>query len=347
MNKKNLSSVKLYLSSGVFFILLGVIILFTDYLDSFVTSLLWPILEGSSEGKTVLFLGLIGSILIFSALIQSSPKLEDKLYKDKNYHLRYLAIAIVILLFAAFFGLFIEALIRNQFGVSFFTILTAMDPNTSTTSPIHSHAYKSILGYLAYNFVPAHVNTASSILKYVLPYALIIIPIWISAYILGIIGLTRMRPLHRVVSIFGLSIVLIGILDGGLFSQPFLIGIAILLITYYSNDRITIKYFIKPVIILGYILLIGIIIEVGGSDMSDHTLTVVNQTEPVDMTQYNVTDVQVHGDLTIYTLNTTTPDKQLIRDVFQTFEGKADVTFMSWNFYTYLDNPTMEARLHA
>ena len=96
MNKKSLSSVKLYLSSGILFILLGVIILFTDYLDSFVTSLLWPILEGSSEGKTVLFLGLIGSILIFSALIQASPKLEDKLYKDKNYHLRYLAIAIVI-----------------------------------------------------------------------------------------------------------------------------------------------------------------------------------------------------------------------------------------------------------
>ena len=51
---------------GIMLIILGIIILETNYLDSFVTNLLWILLEGSSEGKTVLFLGLLGSLFILS-----------------------------------------------------------------------------------------------------------------------------------------------------------------------------------------------------------------------------------------------------------------------------------------
>lgn len=244
----------------------------------------------------------------------------------------------------AVIGLLIEVHIRQQFGVSIFTILTSMDPNTSTTSIMHSHAYKSVLGYLSYNFVPMHVNTGVSILKFVWPYALIIIPIWICSYILGVIGLSDMKDSYRMIGIIALSITLIGIFDGGMFSQPFLIGLFLLISLYFANGRIGIKYLVKPVVIMGYVLLVAMIIEVGGSDITQHTLTVVNQTQPVDMTEYNVTHVEVHGDCITYTLNCSTPDKQLIRDVFASFKGKCDVTFMSWNFYSYLDNPTMRMR---
>ena len=282
--------------------------------------------------------------MIFTSTISQNDELCEKLYKNKDYHLKYLMITLVLLITCALIGLIIEVYIRQQIGVSFFTILTSMDPNTSTTSPTHSHAYKSVLGILANYFVPLHVNTGSSIAKYVMPYALIIVIFWPVCYILGVIGLSDMRTLHKIVAIIALNVALIGLIDGGIFSQPFLIGFGFLLLVYFSNGKIGIKYFINPVVIMGYILLLGMIIEVGGSDLGGHTLTVVNQTEPVDMTEFNVSHIEVHGDKTVYTLQCTTPDKQLIREVFAKFKDKSDVTFMSWNFYTYLDNPTMRLR---
>ncbi len=342
---KGLISIDKSIIAGIFFILLGFFILVTDYLDVFVTNLLWPLLEGSSEGKTVLFLGLIGSILILSSIIRQNPKIQERLYKsDNDYHLKYIAVMLVLLFCCAIFGLIIEAYIRQCYGVSFFTILTSMNYDTSTTSPMHSHIYKSVLGYVAYNFVPSHINTGSTILQFGLPYALIIIPVSIISYILGVIGISGMSIYHRIVGIVSLSLILIGIFDGGMFSQPFLIGLGFLLLLYFSNGKIGLKYFLKPVVIMGYVLLIAIIIEVGGSDMTEHTLTVINQTENVDMSEYNVTNIAVNGDATIYTINSTQPDKELIQEIFSTFKGKCDFTFMSWNFYSYLDNPTMQMR---
>lgn len=340
---------------GFVLVLLGFVILFTNYIDAFVTELLWPLLEGSSEGKVVLFLWLIGITLIFTSVIRQNSKLKEILYRNNDYHLKYLKITLLLLISCALIGLIIEALIRQHFGVSFFTVLTSMTPNTSTTSPMHSHAYKSVLGIFANYFVPAHVNTGASILQYVMPYALIIVFFWPVSYVLGVIGISNMRDLDRIVSIIALNVCLIGLIDGGIFSQPFLIGFAFLLLAYFSNgkidlrklfnkDQIEVKYFINPIIIMGFILLLAMIIEVGGSDTTCHTLTVVNQTDSVDMSEFNVTNMEVKGDMTIYTLNCSTPDKKLIREIFAKFKGKSDLTFMSWNFFTYLDNPTMRMR---
>lgn len=347
MNIKNINiSMTKSIITGIILILLSFIILVTNFVDAFVTSLLWPLLEGSSEGKTVIFLGLIGMTLILSSLIRQNKFIQEKLYKNEEYHLKYIAYTITILIIAALIGLALEAYIRQQFGVSFFTILTSMDPNTSTSSPMHSHVYKSVLGVFANLFVPSHINTGSSILRYAMPYVLVILILWPVSYILGLFGLSNMRDLHRIVSIIALNVALIGLLDGGIFSQPFLIGIGFLLLVYFSNGKIGLKYFIKPVIIMGYILLLGMIIEVGGSDTTCHTLTVINQTEPVDMSNYNVTSIEVNGDITTYKLNTSIADKQLIREIFEKYKGKSNLTFMSWNFYTYMDNPTMKLRQH-
>lgn len=337
-------SIDKYFICGLILILFGFLILFTNYVDSFVTQLLWPLLEGSSEGKTVLFLWMLGATIIFTSFIRENNFLREKLYKDKNQHLKYLKIAIILLIISALIGLLIEAYIRYSFEVSFFTILTSMNQTTSTTSPMHSHAFKSVIGILANYFVPSHVNTGSSILQYVMPYALIIVIIWPIIYISGLLGLSDMRDLHRSIAILALCIALIGLIDGGIFSQPFLIGFGLLLLVYFSNGKISIKYFVNPIVIMGFILLLGILIEVGGSDTTCHTLTVINQTEEIDMTEFNVTNIEVDGDKTIYTLNCTTPDKTLIKQVFAKFKDKSDLTFMSWNFYSYLDNPTMRMR---
>ena len=86
---------------GLGLIILGFIILVTDFIDSFVTNLLWPLLEGSSEGKTVLFLGMLGLILIISSLINQNNSIKHRLYPDNDYHLKYILFVVVILLCCA------------------------------------------------------------------------------------------------------------------------------------------------------------------------------------------------------------------------------------------------------
>lgn len=104
---------------GLGLIILGFIILVTDFIDSFVTNLLWPLLEGSSEGKTVLFLGMLGLILIISSLINQNNSIKHRLYPDNDYHLKYILFVVVILLCCAVLGLIIEFYIRYKLGISF------------------------------------------------------------------------------------------------------------------------------------------------------------------------------------------------------------------------------------
>lgn len=324
---------------GFLFIVLAAVIFFTNVIDVFVTSLLWPLLEGSSEGKTVIFLSMIGAIIIIDALMDKK-NIASRFYKDDNYYSRYLIVTIVLLILCALFGLFIELYIRYSLNVNPFTILTSMNPYPSTSSPMHSHAYKSVLGIISYYLVPSHMNTGLSILKFVQPYAYVVIPIWITCLITGLLGIHKTTGLTKAIAILSLILALIGLLDGGMFSQPFLIGIGFLLLCYYTKgEKLKVHHFVKPVVIMGYILLIAMICEVGGSNTADHTLTVINQTEPVDMSQYNVTNVVYDNDKITYTISADTPDNKLITDVFDSFKGKCDATFMSWNFYTYFDNP--------
>jgi|GEM_PF-303791 len=343
---KIISRIDIRLIIGLLFIILAGIIFVTDFLDGFVTNILWPLLEGSSEGKTVIFLGLIGLIIILDA-INDKLNITARFYKKDNNYQHYLLACIIILIVAALLGLVTELYIRHSLGISPFTILTAMNPYPSTSSPMHSHAYKSVLGIISYYIVPVHMNTGISILQFVQPYVYIIIPVWIVSFILGVLSLNKMRLFNKVICIVALVLALIGITDGGIYSHPFLIGIGFLLLMYFTNNqRLHIKHFIKPVVIMGYILLVAMIIEVGGSNQDVHTLTVINQTTDVDMSMYNVTDVVVNGDMTTYTLNTTMADKELITSIFEKFYGKCDATFMSWNFYSYFDNPSVNKTVH-
>lgn len=331
---------------GVILIILALFILTTDFLDNTITSLLWIILEGSSEGKTVMFLVLLGVLLIITSTLRHYPRFIKKFNDptgNKKY-LKYIAYMMIIMFICALIGLVIEAYIRMSYNVSFFTILTSMENVTSTTSPMHSHLYKSVLGYITSRFAPVHINTAASIQQFSLPYSLIIIPLISISFILGVIGITNLKPIHRYMSIFAFTLMIIGLFDGGIFSQPFLIGLMIMLIVYNAKERYGIKYLINPIVIMGLILLLAFIIELGGTNPEYHTLTVINQTEPIDMTKYNITNVIQDGDKTIYTINSTMTDKELITQIFNSFDHKCSATFMTWDFYSYLENPTMKQR---
>lgn len=287
----------------------------------------------------------MGSMFIITAILKNSTYFNERFsYLVGDVRFKYVIWIVGIMIVCALFGLIIEFYIRASYGVSYFTILTSMDNVTSTTSPMHSHVYKSVLGYVANSFTPSHINTASSILKFSLPYNLVVIPVVVICFIPAMISMARMNRISYLTSIFAFSVAIIGLFDGGMFSQPFLIGIFLLLIVWSAKGRFGIKYLINPVVIIGLILILGFSIEITGTDSATHTLTVVNQSEPVDMSKYNVTQVIVDGDKTIYTINSTEVDKKLIQEVFESFDHKCDVTFMTWDFYSYLENPTMKQR---
>jgi hypothetical protein len=326
--------------AGIVLIILGALLLKTGFMDNAVATLLWPILEGSSEGKAVILLVMMGSLLVLSSLITSSSRLNPKIFPGNWFDGRkYLLISIVTMFLTCVVGLLTEVWIRLKFNVSLFTVFTAVNPTPSTTSIMHTHVFKSVIGYMVSlmgETAPHHINTGLAILQYASPFAFLALISLPLAYIAGLLAMTGMRDSYKVISAFGLTVAIIGMMDGGMFSQPFLIGLGILLFMYFAENRFSPRLLVKPLVIVLLIILAGFAIELGGTNTDHYTLTVINQHEPVNMTSYNVTDVQHTGDKTIYTLKTSEGDKTIIKKVFVDFKGKADGSFMTWNFYSYI-----------
>lgn len=57
--------------AGIILVLLGLVIYATSPLDQLVMMITWPLLSGSSEGKAVLLMVLMGSFLILNSLINN------------------------------------------------------------------------------------------------------------------------------------------------------------------------------------------------------------------------------------------------------------------------------------
>ncbi|WP_156314792.1 hypothetical protein [Methanobrevibacter arboriphilus] len=149
-----------------------------------------------------------------------------------------------------------ELIIRSQMGISPFTIFIAMDPTPTTTSILHSHIYKSVIGgvigFILSNLslgVPIGVNTGDSLYQYVPKLANIII-IVLPILFLSQLGSMkdRLAPPSRLILIFASTIGLIGIFDGGLFSVPCAGAVYGMLLIYFDGnafDYYTIRLFNK------------------------------------------------------------------------------------------------------
>ena len=127
------------------------------------------------------------------------------------------------------------------------------------------------------------------------------------------------------------SLTMIGMIDGGLFSNPAIIGFAGLIGMYFIEEPFSPRNLIKPSLVVLLIIMAGLAIEIGGSNPVNHQITLINQTEPVIWSGYNV---QENGNNT-YTLYYNQNDKKNLVKLFSTIKGKADAFFITWNFYSY------------
>jgi hypothetical protein len=331
---------------GGFLILLGLFIYATSPLDQLVMMITWPLLSGSSEGKAVLLMIAIGSFLILNSLINTSRFLIPIKEKVNDYSpdgKKFLKITILLIILTCLVGILIEFSIRLKYGVSPLTIFVSTNPTSTTTSPMHTHVFKSVFGHFADTLgglIPQHVHTGGSLYPEVVPWAYFIFITLPLAYITGLFSLDRRQGINRIVIALALTLALIGMVDGGLYSQPLVIGLGLLFVFYFVENPISrpiqIRKFTLPLVLIFLVALSGLGLELAGNNSSYHDIIVINQFEPVDLSGYPVLSTKTKGNMTVIRMDTSITDRNLLESLFNTYQGRADGFFMTWNFFSYV-----------
>lgn len=327
---------------GIILIILGMLIFFTGFLDELAMMITWPLLSGSSEGKAVLFFVGMGSLLILNSLIKSRKGFLDKIYSRLESYSpdgrKYLKILIILVVLTYVVGILLELLLRLKYGVYPLTIFVSLNPTATSTSPTHSHVFKAALGYLVgiIGFkVPGHIHAGGSLIQQVTPWAFFILFTLPAAYLAGLFSLDNRRDLYRSIMVFSIMLSLVGMIDGGLFSQPGMIGLAGILGIYSIKSPFKPRQLVAPAILIILLIVSGVALETVGSNSSYHELTVINPYEPIDLQDYTVISIQDKGDRIIIRIKADRTDKETLENLFVSLKGKAEGFFMTWNFASY------------
>ncbi|MGZ7159163.1 MAG: hypothetical protein ACXVHR_01650 [Methanobacterium sp.] len=327
---------------GIFMIIFAVFLFATHYLDRIILIITYPLLEGSSEGKSVLLFGLMGSFLLFYPLFKSNGIFGKKISSFSPLKVegqKYLKFTIITIFFTYLVGLLIEIWIRIKFGVSLFTIFVSYNSNDfSTTALTHSHVFKSVLGSIIHLMginISSGINTGSSLLQYTIPLSFIVLITFPLIYIAGIIALSEKRDLYKVILAFALTLSFIGMLDGGLLDFPAWIGLFGLLVIYFIKKPFSPRNLSKPVIIIGLIIILRLSISVFGSNIDYHEITIIDPSENIDLNGYDVLSIQKEGNKMIVKVPGNTFDKSLLLKLIPDLKGKCSGFFLSWNAYSW------------
>lgn len=324
-------------------IIFAIFLFATNYLDQIILSITYPFLEGSSKGKSIILFAVMGSFLLFYPLFKSNgligkkiSSLSPKLRFDTQ---KYLKFTIIAIFFTYLIGLLIEIWIRIKMGVSLFTIFTAYNSNDySSTAITHSHVFKSVLGYVINSIgihYPSSINAGDPLAIYTLPLSLIILITFPLIYIGGITALSEKRDIYKVLMAFALTILLIGMLDGGLLDFPSWIGLLILLGIYFIKKPY-LKNLSKPMIIVGLIIILRLSISFFGTNAEFHEITIINPSENINLNGYDVLSIQKEDNKMIVKVPGNIYDKKLLLNLTSDLKGKCSGFFLSWNVYSYI-----------
>jgi len=323
-------------------ILLAIFIYATHLLDHFILSITYPFLEGSSKGKSVILFAVMGSMLLFYPLFRQNRYLSNTISNFipqlRFNSQKYLKITIIILFITYLFGQLLEIYLRTKLGVSLFTIFVSFNHSASTTSITHSHIFKSMLGtfiqFLGIH-TPSGINTGISLAQYIPAIAFAIFIAFPLVYLTGIISLNGRNYIKIILLSFGITISLIGMLDGGLFSTPALLGLLILLSIYYIKKPFSPKYLTKPMIIVILLIILRISIGVIGTNTDYHEITIINPSDDINLNSYNVINIQKDGNKLIVKVPGDINDKVLLLKLIDDLNGKCSGFFLSWNIYSW------------
>ncbi len=213
---------------GFIFILLAGVIFVSDILNPIIRPVTYLFLMGSSKGKDIMFFGLLGIFLILSQVIEKEMDAT-----------RYLRISIIIGSVLLVLGIILEIIFRLQMGIKLNTVFCSMSNTMSSTSILHTHLLKSILGAVITQiigpFIQSDINTGVGLYSYVPSIGflvILLIPVLFVTLVLAI----QKRPWFTTLLIaFFSSCLLIGAIDGGLWATPSLVGILGLFLVYRNG----------------------------------------------------------------------------------------------------------------
>ncbi|UTB33722.1 MAG: hypothetical protein NKF70_05780 [Methanobacterium sp. ERen5] len=322
---------------GLIMIVFSLVLIAVNTFDKLILELTYSFLMGSSKGKSIIFFMLMGSLLIFSQSIQSSkfPKKLNIFNKPGNY---YLKILIIIISITYVLGLLIEIWIRLKFGVSIFTTFVSTSPQIGTSSIIHSHVYKSMLGILISDIglnLQSNIHTAISIAAYIPRFAAVIFVVFPIVYILGVLSTEKRPDIQNIILIFAITTTMIGMLDGGLFSAPAMVGLAGLLGIYSIKKPFSPRVLVKPSMIIVLLLILRIFISFMGSSPDVYEITILGEHENVTMTGFNVINERTVGNNTMITVPANMNEFTALNTSFDTLKDKYHLFFVSWDSYSF------------
>lgn len=285
------------------------------HVKNLVTPFTHIFLMGSSEGKDILFFSLMGLSMILS------PLSENRIFKKFNRDV-YLSVVLFLAFLSYLISEIIEIYIRYKFSVSPFTTFVVLSPTPTSTSILHSHIFKASLSPIFQKFVISkNIHIGTSLLHY--------IPSWLTVYativlfliyFFGLLSLSERKIIQKILIIFGLSTLIIGIIDGGIFATPSLVGLFILFyMKFATTDSPTGKNLIKPTLIILIIIFIGLALDITHSNTKF----------------YEVTALKNNNEKTYSYMPGKYNERWLINHLTKKFEGKYIAFFMSWNFFSY------------
>ncbi len=344
---------------GFLFILLAGVIFLTDILNPIIRPITYLFLMGSSKGKDIMFFGLVGLFLILSQVI------------DKEIDVtKYLKISIIIGAVLLVLGILLEIVFRLQMGIKLNTVFCAMSNTMSTTSILHTHLLKSILGAVLSQiigpFIQSDINTGIGLYSYIPGVSflvILLIPILFITLVLAI----QKRPWFTTFLIaFFSSCLLIGAIDGGMWGTPALVGILGLYLVYrngyylnyivgtilkdekllknnasiqpsYRNAGLSkIKFLLNR--ILPYIIVIVVIalrftIAFAGAEPDHYTVEISNITDDVDFGDIPIE--KISNDT--YYVDSSYNEMELLNDLKAPLNNSCDYYTVSWNAYSYIE----------
>ena len=350
---------------GLILIVFAGVIFITDVFNPIIRPVTYQFLMGSSKGKDIIFFGLLGLFLILSQVIE----------KDIDTT-KYLKISIVLGTALLSLGILLEVLFRMQMGIGINTVFCSMTNGMSSTSILHTHLLKSILGALITQimgpFIQSNINTGVGLYQYVPSFSFLVvllIPVLFASIVLSM----QKRPwFTNFLMAFFSSCLFIGIIDGGMFATPSYVGILGLFLVYrngfylnyivgkvlrdeklleeneliqpvYRNRGFSeIRYIFNRFGIYFFVLLVIFLrftIAFAGAEPDYYTVDIVNPSGDIDL-----------GNITAKVIdNVTTPNKitchidpnynemELINDLKIPLNNSCEYYTVTWNAYSYLE----------
>lgn len=326
-------------------ILFAALLTVTHFLDGTILALTYHLMEGSSKGKSIILFAVMGSLLLFYPLFRSNglfgkriSSLSPRLKIDSQ---KYLKFTIITIFFTYVVGLLIEIWIRIKLDLSLFTIFVSYNSNEfSTTALTHSHVFKSVLGFVIHSLgihVSSTINTGVPLAQYTVPFSLIILITFPLIYIAGIIALSEKRDLYKVILAFLLTLSFITMLDGGMLDYPAWIALTGLLLIYFTSKKsFSPRDLYKPAIIMALIIILRVSISVFGSNTDFHEVTIIDPSENINLSGYDVLSIQKEENRTIIELPGNISDKPLLLKLVPDLKGKCSGFALSWNYKAWV-----------